>query len=243
MSNTAIIIPCFNESERLDICAFSSFLEGNKLVDVYFYDDGSSDSTFNILIELEKKFTNCFVLKNKINLGKANIVRLGFLAALNKNNYDYIGYFDADLSTPLEEICRFIDAFKKKSDVILVMGCRIKRSGVNIQRDNYRHYFSRIFVTSINFYLNINFYDTQAGAKLFKTKNLKNIFREKFVTKWLFDIEILLRIKNQASFYNFNNQVYELPLNSWVEKKGTKIKLLDLFLIPVLLKRVKNKYL
>ena len=242
MSKTAIIIPCFNESKRLNIKSFSSFMKRNSLVDIYFYDDGSSDSTLNILIQLEKKFNNCFVFKNKINLGKGGTVRLGIQAALKTEKYDYIGYFDADLSTPIEEVSKFIDVFQRNTSLILVMGCRIKRSGVNIQRDNYRHYFSRVFVTIINIYLDLNFYDTQAGAKLFKNKNIENIFKEKFLTKWLFDIEILLRMKNLFTTLNINNHVYELPLSTWIEKTGTKIKLLDIITIPILLRRVKNFY-
>ena len=242
MSKTAIIIPCFNESKRLDIENFSSFMKRNNQVDIYFYDDGSSDSTLNILIQLEKKFKNCFVLKNKINLGKAGTVRLGVQAALKKEKYNYIGYFDADLSTPIEEVSKFINVFQNNTSLILVMGCRIKRSGANIQRDNYRHYFSRVFVTLINFYFDLNFYDTQAGAKLFKNKNIENIFKEKFLTKWLFDIEILLRMKNLFASSNINNHVYELPLNTWIEKIGTKIKLVDIISIPILLRKVKNFY-
>jgi hypothetical protein len=97
-------------------------------------------------------------------------------------------------------------------------------------------------VTLINFYLDLNFYDTQAGAKLFKNKNIENIFKEKFLTKWLFDIEILLRMKNLFNTSNINNHVYELPLSTWIEKIGTKIKLLDIISIPILLRRVKNFY-
>ena len=242
MSDTAIIIPCFNEAKRLDIKSLSGFLRSNNAIDLYFYDDGSTDNTFNVLKDLKKSFENCFIFKNSINLGKSNIVRLGVQDALKKNKYNYIGYFDADLSTPLEEIFRFIEVFENNKNLILVMGCRIKRSGANIQRDNYRHYFSRIFITLINYYLDINFYDTQAGAKLFKVKNLKTIFKEKFITKWLFDIEIILRLKKRDKASKTDNNIFELPLTSWVEKKGTKIKFSDIISIPILLMRVKNKY-
>jgi|TARA_B110000858_G_C17674399_1_gene413444 dolichyl-phosphate beta-glucosyltransferase len=242
MSKTAIIIPCYNESRRLDIKSYHQFLKENQDIDIYFLDDGSTDKTFFLIKDLNKEFTNCFSFSNKINLGKANITRLGIQKALNEKNYDYIGFFDADLATPLNEIFRFIRIFEKNKNLILVMGCRILRSGANIERNSYRHYFSRILVTIINLYLNIKFYDTQAGAKIFKASYVKNLFLDSFLSNWLFDIEIILRIKEQNPSLNIYKGIYELPLNSWVEKKGSKIKIIDILTIPFNLIKIKNRY-
>lgn len=242
MPKSALIIPCFNEQDRLNIKLFSEFLVKNISVDIHLIDDGSVDNTFKIIKKIEKKHTNCFAHRNITNLGKSNIIRMGIHKVIKEYNYDYIGYFDADLSTPLIEVNNFINKFQENDKLILVMGCRIQRSGANIIRDTYRHYFSRIFVTFINNYLSIKFYDTQAGAKLFRVSNVKTIFNKKFITNWLFDIEIILRIKKQKkqSIYEL---IYELPLESWVEKSGSKIKLIDIIKLPFLLRKIKKTYL
>lgn len=242
MSSSALIVPCFNESGRLNVKSFSDFLKNNIDIDLYLIDDGSTDDTYKIINNIRHNHQNCFSFRNENNLGKANIIRLGVKNALRKKDYEYIGYLDADLSTPLDEMKKFIKKLKYNKKLFMVMGCRVQRSGANIQRDDYRHYFSRIFVTVVNNYLEISFYDTQAGAKLFRSSIAKKIFKNEFITSWLFDIEIILMLKKiyKQNIYEF---IYEYPLESWIEKGESKVKLIDIIKIPILLRKIKKEYL
>jgi len=56
----AIIIPCYNESDRLDANKFTEYLLQNAHVHFYFIDDGSTDNTISIIngiISNKSKFT------------------------------------------------------------------------------------------------------------------------------------------------------------------------------------------
>ena len=58
----------------------------------------------------------------------------------------------------------------------------------------------------------------------------KSLFEKPFLTKWLFDVELLLRFKAIDSKYIYKTR--EFPLNIWVEKGDSKIKFTDLLLVP-----------
>src|SRR6478752_2733844 len=100
-STCTIVIPCYNEAARLDHPAFSRFVLANKDVDFLFVDDGSTDSTRQTLESLRESRPDQFrVLGLERNFGKAEAVRHGLLAACERKP-DYVGFWDADLATPL----------------------------------------------------------------------------------------------------------------------------------------------
>ena len=90
--NTCIIIPCFNEFERLPQKEFIEFIEKNNIY-FTFINDGSTDNTQILLESLKEKFkTKINIIQNKNNVGKAESVRIGVLDSLKRNIYDYIGF-------------------------------------------------------------------------------------------------------------------------------------------------------
>jgi len=125
----------------------------------------------------------------------------------------------------------------------IVMGTRIKLIGNNVIRSSRRHYLGRIFATiTSNFILKTPIYDTQCGAKIIKADIAQFLFAKKFDTKWLFDVEMLLRLKKDQE--NLENCVAEVPLTTWIEKGDSKIKFKEFInfpfqLIKIYLKNVK----
>jgi hypothetical protein len=83
-------------------------------------------------------------------------------------------------------------------------------------------------------------YDTQCGAKIFDAHLAEKIFTAPFVSKWLFDVEIVARILKLQQEYP--NAIIEVPLRVWNEVKGSKIKLKDLINIPYHLIKIKKMY-
>tara|TARA_R100000935_G_scaffold16940_4_gene33447 strand:+ start:8881 stop:9600 length:720 start_codon:yes stop_codon:yes gene_type:complete len=238
MQKTCVIIPSYNEEKRLDITAFGEFIEQNPY-HFLFVNDGSIDATQKILLELQQKFPiKVSFIKLEQNKGKAEAVRIGFLKALEKNDYTVVGYLDADLATPLEEIPYLLSYISGNYEIVI--GSRVKRLGTNIKRNLSRHYLGRIFATFTSFYLKIKVYDSQCGAKFFKTSIVRNLFTQPFSSKWLFDLEIIYRFKKNKK-EEFNQYIIEIPLRAWEEKHDSKMKVIDFIRAPLDVFKIKSK--
>ena len=107
-SKSLIIIPCFNEAKRLPVEEYNSFFEDNSSISFLFIDDGSTDKTLEILHNFKHNHSTVEVLSLNKNQGKAEAIRKGVLQ-VNEVDFDYIGYIDADLATPLNEIYRLLN--------------------------------------------------------------------------------------------------------------------------------------
>lgn len=237
-----IVIPCFNEGQRISVNTFCEFLNDEKCVKFQFVDDGSTDNTFQILKSINIRYPESTdILQLKKNSGKAEAVRQGMLLALSKEP-DFVGYWDADLSTPLTEISRFINVFSSNFEIDWVFGSRVKLLGRQIERDLFRHYSGRIFATCVATVLKLSIYDSQCGAKMFRASGeLEKIFAQKFKSRWIFDVELLARLKKYRKKTKKNplhKTIYEVPLKSWIDVKGSKLKsrdfiwaAIDLFII------------
>ncbi|KJS06968.1 MAG: hypothetical protein VR77_02965 [Flavobacteriales bacterium BRH_c54] len=238
MSTTAVIIPCYNEGKRLNKEAFLSFLTANKAYQLFFVDDGSTDNTFKVLTELQAQNpTQVNILKNNKNLGKGESVRKGMIAAYNTQKFTQIGFLDADLSTPLTEFVVLTDILTQHNKKA-VFGSRLKRVGATIERSPIRHLVGRFFATLIGWTIKIPFYDTQCGAKVFSNDVIPTISSTPFVSRWLFDVEIILRLK-QFLGKEVTSLLYEYPINNWSEVEGSKITWKDGIKIPLELFKIK----
>lgn len=236
----AIIVPCFNEANRINSEKFKAFEKQNTTITFHFINDGSIDSTRLVLDELCRS-SNCFnVLHLEKNVGKAEAIRQGILNL--DTNYDYVGYLDADLSTPLEEIERLFH-YAKKHNKPFVMGSRIKRIGSDIDRRLKRHVSGRIVATIIDgFFLKMGIYDTQCGAKILEYQLAKKIFKEPFKTKWLFDVELILRTKIKYGNKYCLESIVEVPLLQWQDIGQSKITHWDILKLPLDFIKIHNHY-
>ncbi|WP_223033816.1 glycosyltransferase [Hanstruepera marina] len=227
MTTTCIIVPCYNEENRIDSTAFKNY---STTLDFLFINDGSNDNTQQILDELADYADNFKVLHLKKNVGKAEAIRQGVLST--SKEYNFIGYLDADLSTPLNEIER-LNKIAIESQKSIVMGSRVKLIGTKIERRLKRHLSGRIIATCIDtFLLQLGIYDTQCGAKIIQSSLANVIFKDPFKTKWLFDVELILRTKlNFGKNYCLQN-IMEVPLLTWTDVGASKITLIDILNLP-----------
>ena len=75
----ALFIPCYNEENRIKVKPIRDFIENNReSIDFYFIDDGSSDSTANLIQENLVDNKNSYLIKLEKNLGKGNALQAGF---------------------------------------------------------------------------------------------------------------------------------------------------------------------
>ncbi|GGG54639.1 glycosyltransferase [Bizionia arctica] len=240
MQKTCVIIPCYNEGFRFDIEAYHEFLKSHQELDLCFVNDGSSDNTISILKKLEADFTHVSVINLDKNLGKAEAIRFA-VEKTDKNTYQYIGYLDADLSTSLDEMLRLTSFYSETTKFII--GSRIKTLNSSIDRSPIRHIFGRGLATVVNiFILDLPIYDTQCGAKLIETSLAKEIFNAPFKSKWLFDIELLLRTIKLKGIDFCYQAVLEVPLKKWHDQGNSRITTLDLINVPIDLSKIYFQY-
>ena len=233
MSPAIIVVPCYNEEKRLEILQFRKHVTRHPEHSFLFVNDGSSDRTALILDDLHAADPDHFdVLHLSHNQGKAEAVRQGMQQAL-QSGVEYAGFWDADLATPLESIPDFVAQLKQMPERSMVLGARVKLLGRQIERKQLRHYLGRIFATSASTVLRLPIYDTQCGAKLFRvTRENQSLFATRFLTNWIFDVELLARSRQLERFFGcpkLEDTVYELPLTSWRDVAGSKVKPHDFF--------------
>lgn len=229
-----VVIPCFNEASRLPVRSLESFISAHSDVTFCFVNDGSTDGTLPVLNELKSKFEKRVqVLDNRQNLGKAESVRKGMIHLIqDSGKFEMVGFLDADLSASPQQfykLCLHLRAHSLKA----VFGSRIKRLGSTILRSPSRHYIGRIFATLIGHITQLPVYDSQCGAKVFEVSYLPGILVEPFQTKWLFDVELILRITNSFGQNKFIETVHEYPLERWVAVGDSKIAAKEFFRVPL----------
>ena len=232
MRKTCIIIPCYNEAGRLNEAEFLEWAGRIPDLRFLFVDDGSTDGTGEILDRLSRACPEQIRhITMERNRGKAEAVRRGFLESFI-SGFDVIGYWDADLATPLETIPRFRELLEGR-EVDAVIGSRVLLLGHHIRRNPLRHYVGRIFATCASLAIGLPVYDTQCGAKIFRnTERLRQVFRTPFRVNWTFDVEILARFLLLERIYGgppTRDRFVEYPLERWEDVPGSKLKGRDFF--------------
>jgi dolichyl-phosphate beta-glucosyltransferase len=233
-----LVVPCYNEEKRLDLVAFEEGAQGE--VQILFVDDGSKDNTVEMISQFIKNKPNMHVHRCPKNGGKAAAVREGMLYVIRHpalSKATWVGFWDADLATPLWEVPNMIQyAELYSSDVDSIWGSRVYRLGSKIIRSTKRHYLGRGFATLISLMLGVESYDSQCGAKLFRRASVEMAFNEEFLSNWIFDVEIMLRLKGKF--------LIEYPLRQWEDIPGSKVKVYrEILRVFRDILRIRKKYL
>ncbi len=235
ISTTVLLIPCFNEASRLPVPAFCDYLVDHPDTILVFVNDGSTDTTNHTLESIQQRVGSAQVkiLSLVQNGGKAEAIRQGMHLVLSgsfQSQYqpDLVGYMDADLATPFSEIERLIEVALRRTDVTLVVGSRLALKGHRVVRTPSRKFLGRVFAFAVSLTLDIGLRDTQCGAKIFRNgEYLRTVFGKKFCDRWLFDVEILTRLRS-----GFAAQVFECPLEEWRDVGNSRLRMRDFMIAP-----------
>ncbi|WP_299114504.1 glycosyltransferase [uncultured Winogradskyella sp.] len=222
-----VVIPCYNEEERLLSDEFLSFVNQNSGYHLCFVNDGSKDNTLQVLKNLQKGRKDFITVYDcEKNGGKAEAVRLGMLHMAQKDDLDYIGFLDADLSTDLADFDDLVKTIEN-SNFKIVSGSRISRMGANITKESARKIISLTINFIIRKILSMDFKDTQCGAKIFQKDVIEIAFKKKFVTQWIFDVEIFKRMAIHYGLNKAKTMLCEQPLKRWIHADGSKLSMND----------------
>src|SRR5580693_1670565 len=114
----SIVIPAYNESARIE-AALSNVLgcvESRAWdADIFVVDDGSTDNTPAIVQQWMASNPRLHLIQNPGNRGKGYSVRNGLL----QSSGDIVMFTDADLSAPIEEAERLMEAIDQGADVAI----------------------------------------------------------------------------------------------------------------------------
>lgn len=220
-----IVIPCYNEEHRLKPAAFDAWLGAQRDFGFLFVNDGSSDRTLEVLRALAARWpSRVETLDQQPNRGKAEAVRVGMLRAFERGT-PWVGYFDADLATPLDELPQFARCLADNPEVEIVLGARVALLGRHIERKALRHYLGRVFATVASMTLGLPVYDTQCGAKLLRVSaRTRQLFAAKFGSRWVFDVELLARYQHAGGP---RDGIFELPVRRWHDVGESHVKPID----------------
>lgn len=214
-----IVVPCFNEAARLDVAALAALATaaGARVLAV---DDGSTDATSELLADAAARHPNIHVMRLPVNVGKAEAVRVGLGAAI-ADGAELVGYYDADLATPVAEMVGLVETLSAADHLDVVLGSRVGLLGRDIRRSFVRHYLGRVFATVGSAVLRLAVYDTQCGAKAFRvTPALRHAVAEPFTSRWAFDVELLGRLLDGGTRVS---AFEEVPLRAWHDVGGSKL--------------------
>lgn len=229
MSRAVVVIPCFNEEQRLDAPALEA-LARSEALELVLVDDGSTDGTRATLMALAAGSGAIVLIPLDRNRGKAEAVRTGLLHAID-GGADVVAYYDADLSTPPDELVRLLHELDSRPEIAVVMAARVALLGRRIERRATRHYLGRVFATFASLSLGLPVYDTQCGAKVLRvTPALRAALERPFRSSWGFDVELLGRLLYPESDVEPTpvSAVIEVPLRRWHDVAGSKLGLLDM---------------
>ncbi|HYO50812.1 MAG TPA: dolichyl-phosphate beta-glucosyltransferase [Chloroflexia bacterium] len=219
----SVVIPAYNEATRLPVTLerVMQYLEGRDYTyEVLVVDDGSEDSTADIVDEVAARHPNLGVVRNP-HRGKGYAVRTGMLKARGR----FILYSDADFSAPIEEIEKLLPHLMGRYSIAI--GSREGSGAVRYDEPFYRHLMGRVFNTFVRLVALPQFHDTQCGFKAFRRDAAYTLFRNlhlygdnaadvKGAMVTGFDVEVLyLGLK-------WGYKIKEVPVR-WYYSKGANV--------------------
>lgn len=207
----SVVIPALNEAERLPrtldrVGAFlRAFGRGHEILVV---DDGSRDETAE-----RARAAGATVLRNDANRGKGHAVRRGMLEARGQRRL----MTDADLSTPIEELPRFLDTMAEGYDVVI--GSRaLPGANIEVHQPWLRENMGRLYNLFVQALALPGLRDTQCGFKLWSAAAARAAFADARLDGFSFDVEVLYLARKRGY------RIAEVPV-TWRNDAATRVSL------------------
>jgi glycosyltransferase involved in cell wall biosynthesis len=166
--DVSIVVPLFNEEESLSelLDWIKRVMKQNKLsYEVVMVDDGSKDKSWEVILDLKKKYSEIKGIKFQRNYGKSAALHTGFQASEG----DIVVTMDADLQDSPEEIPE-LHRMITKEGYDLVSGWKKKRHDPFSKR-----FPSKIYNRLVRMVTGIKLHDFNCGLKAYSKAVAKSI--------------------------------------------------------------------
>ena len=212
----SIVIPAYNEELRLPATleSIAAFLPSLGVeTEIIVVDDGSKDRTAAVAESYRQKFASLRVVPNGVNRGKGYSVRHGMLEARGR----HVLFTDADLSAPIEEAPKLLEALRTYD---VAIGSRaLDRKLITVHESLFREFAGIVFNVIVRVTLRLPFVDTQCGFKAFRRDRCKILFEQQRIERFGFDPELLYLARHHGL------KTVEIPVR-WAHSPATKINML-----------------
>jgi dolichyl-phosphate beta-glucosyltransferase len=224
LSSLSIVIPSYNEEKRLppSLERIAEYLgvAGIESVEVLVVNDGSRDRTFEVAQQASELFNQIGVayrvLENPGNRGKGYSVRHGMREA----RHDWVLFTDADLSAPIEEAAKLLEAVKTAEYSVAIGSRALDRSLIGVHQPLFRELSGRVFNLVVRIFTGLALADTQCGFKLFSKQAARDIASRQQLERFGFDVEQLFLAKKMG------HKIAEVAVR-WNDVEGTTVGTLD----------------
>jgi dolichyl-phosphate beta-glucosyltransferase len=208
----SIVIPVYNEEKRIHLFlprVIEYVRQKDFSCEIVVVDDGSVDQTVALVEDmLRRQLPGQYkILQLAQNAGKGAAIRKGMPAALG----EYIFFIDADGSTSIEEIGRFIPHFSEEVDIYIARRTLKQKAPLK------RKFFGYGYILLANFLLRLNVSDITCGFKCYRKRCVQTIFSRQRLNNWSFDAENIF----VARKYGYRIKEIEV---AWEHVGGSKVK-------------------
>ncbi len=217
----SIVIPAYNEERRLPATIrdlksfFGRFGESTTGLEIIIVVEKSKDRTVEVARQSVADDPLFTVIANDVQRGKGFAVKTGMLAARGETVF----FMDADLSTPLAEIFKFLAEFQSKPEVDILVGSRAEAQSQIIKKQSWvRQNMGRAFNRFVTLLGTSGIRDTQCGFKAFRRRVVEELFTRQTLNGFAFDVELLVL----AEFMDF--KVEAIPVR-WVNSPDSKVRI------------------
>lgn len=208
----SLVVPTYNEQARIgDSLQKAQDFLGAQPYDweILVVDDGSTDGTVALVGE---SFPDVRLVTYRPNRGKGYAVKTGMLAARG----DFRVFYDADASTPIEEVEKLWPLFEAGADIVI--GSRsLPESDVAVRQHLLRETMGRTFNLVLKAVLGETFIDTQCGFKAFTAAAASVLFARQHLAGFSFDAELLYIARKHSL------RIEEIPVR-WLNSPNSRVK-------------------
>jgi len=210
----SIVIPVYNEQKRIHLFiprVIEYVRQADFSCEMVIVDDGSTDATVALVENmLHQRLPGKYrIIQLPQNAGKGAAIRKGMMEAAG----EYIFFLDADGSTSIEEVARFMPCFSEEIDIY------IARRTLKQKAPFKRKFFGYGYILLANFFLRLGVSDITCGFKCYRKGCVQTIFSRQRLNNWSFDAENIFVARK------FGYRIEEIPV-AWEHASGSKVKVL-----------------
>ena len=213
MLEISIVIPAYNEKDRLATC-ISKLKNSLKTItedyEIIIAEDGSTDGTNELAEELSKRDAKIVHLHSDKRLGRGKALNRAFKVSSGK----ILVYMDVDLATDLKYLPELINAIRYEG-YDFATGSRMMQTS-DVKRSFKRKIASKGFNFLTRTFLKSKLYDHQCGFKAFKREPLFDLLDEVKDDHWFWDTELLVRAQRKGY------KIKDFPVK-WQHSGTTKV--------------------